>query len=84
MNPDLETMISDIVKWVGRPNGIEIWYDPEWGMYCVRAVNETWRNSSLVDAVSYAWSYVDRARQDNTFTIHYPDSEDVSFRLDKR
>ena len=62
MIPDLETMISDIVRWLERPHTLEVWFDPDDKSYSVCVWDDIWRNSNLKECVSMVWNHVNRNR----------------------
>jgi hypothetical protein len=63
MHPDCETMIADIVRWIGRPYTLQIWFDPDVKRYCVGVLGETWSNFDLEWCLCAAWSYCDHNRK---------------------
>ena len=63
MIPDLETMISDIVRQLERPHTLEIWFDPDSQSYGVGVWDDVWHHPNLEKCVSMVWAYVDQHRK---------------------
>lgn len=63
MIPDLETMTSDIVKWIGRSDVFEIWFEPDSQSYNVRVWSNVFHDYNLEKCISKAWAYVDKYRE---------------------
>ena len=62
MFPTLDTMLSDITKWLERPQTFEMWFDFDSGLYSACVWEEIHRRENIDELIQAVWLYMDRHR----------------------